>query len=148
MAVLCSCSRDCCNPQSPLPRSMPPLLAAPHPVQCYSEPRLLNQPCGTVEVGGQQKTFECAENAGLYCDISIGRCVPAAKEVRSATVDRVRTKWSTAWSSLKARPISCLLPSQLRAAALALPGTPNHIHCLPAPRRASHAMRTSRAPRG
>ena len=53
-----------------------------HTPQCYNEPRLLNQPCGTVEVGGQQKTFECAENAGLYCDISVGRCVPAAKEVR------------------------------------------------------------------
>lgn len=89
MAVLRSCSRACRNPQSqsPLPRPKPPLLAAPHPVQCYSEPRLLNQPCGTVEVGGQQKTFECAENAGLYCDISIGRCVPAAKEVRSVTAD-------------------------------------------------------------
>lgn len=55
---------------------------APAPLQCFNEPRLLNQPCGIVTVGGQQRTFDCDFDAGLTCDISVGRCVAAAKEVR------------------------------------------------------------------
>ncbi|KAI7844318.1 hypothetical protein COHA_002116 [Chlorella ohadii] len=55
---------------------------------CFNEPRLLNQPCGIVTVGGQQRTFDCDFDAGLTCDISVGRCVAAAKENQSCYTNR------------------------------------------------------------
>jgi hypothetical protein len=42
------------------------------------------QPCGTVTVNGKQQTFACDSDADLTCDISIGKRVTAAREVRGA----------------------------------------------------------------
>lgn len=89
------------------------LTCHPYIQKCFNEPRLLNQPCGTFKIDGKDQTFACAADAGLYCDISIGRCVAAAKENQSCYANKPC-----------AAGLSC---------------HPGHQICLPVPRREGQA---------